>query len=209
MIVFGLFVILLSSQVIAFGPLQPSQISSFSNTRSSNTGYKHLALNSSAELIPDDTITPKEFDDRFERWKFMQNILEGDADEDLANHALFLVLDRAIRYLKEGKTTEDSPEITAALQEKIEKVLAASENRRIPVLGVSEDMPTYNAIQSILPDPVEDEDANKSSWDVVMQLHGMEMVKISEKNPTYEWTMSCSLVRLLLQYDFLENGVEP
>lgn len=209
MIVFCFFLILLSLQVNAFGSLQRSQVSSFLNIRSrqSNLRHRHFALNSSAELIPDDT--PKEFDDRFERWKFMQNILEGDADADLANHALFLVLDRAIRNLNEGKQTEDSPEITSVLQERIERVLAASERSRVLILGEAEDISMYNAIQSILPDPVEDEDANKSSWDVVMQLHGMEMVKISENNPTYEWTMSCSLVRLLLQYDFLENGIAP
>jgi hypothetical protein len=150
--------------------------------------------------------SPLEFPERFDRWKFLQDFLEGEvADPDVVNRVLYLVLDRSL--INPQKSESGSPEMTPDLREKIEALLAIAEDGRVLALDETEDSTLLECMDSILPDPVNEEDAYKSGWDVVMELYGREMVKISEQNPTYEWKVSSALVRLLIQFDFLEKGV--
>ena len=62
--------------------------------------------------------------------------------------------------------------------------------------------------ENLLPDPLDDEDAHKSTWDMVLEIHGRDMVKANEMNATTEWRKLCLTARLLIHYDFLSRSVE-
>lgn len=89
-------------------------------------------------------------------------------------------------------------------------------------------------IERLLPDPIEDEEAHKSAWDVVIDLHGRESVRVSEEalqrdnaimairvgvddggngdSRTYcaemlQWRTLCAVGRVLIHFDFLTKGI--
>jgi len=62
-------------------------------------------------------------------------------------------------------------------------------------------------LESLLPDPDDDEDAFKGLWDTVIELNGRESVKINEQNATYDWKACCLIARVLIHYDFLTYGI--
>jgi hypothetical protein len=62
-------------------------------------------------------------------------------------------------------------------------------------------------LETLLPDPRENEDAHKGSWDTVLELHGREAVKINERKATPEWKAICMVARLLIYFDFMTRGV--
>jgi hypothetical protein len=153
------------------------------------------------------------FGDRFDRWSFLQDILEGDAQNDLVNQVLFQVLEGALKFPRPKSDQSDeagspagSPEMTAELKGKIENVLAAATGGRVPALGNPENS-VIELLEELLPDPRDEEDASKSLWDIVMELHGNEMVKVNETNPTAEWKTACLVTRLLINFDFLMYGI--
>ena len=65
----------------------------------------------------------------------------------------------------------------------------------------------FQLLENLQPDPYEDEDAFKSSWDLVRELYGQEATKNAEKNGDLEWNIRCSIVRLLIHYNFLTQDV--
>lgn len=78
-------------------------------------------------------------------------------------------------------------------------------------------------IEQLLPDPIEDEEAYKSSWDVVIDLYGRESVRVNEEGlqreiegassvdglsaENLQWRTLCAIGRVLIHYDFLTKGV--
>eukprot|EP00579_Thalassiosira_antarctica_P020404 CAMPEP_0201958346 /NCGR_PEP_ID=MMETSP0904-20121228/5536_1 /ASSEMBLY_ACC=CAM_ASM_000553 /TAXON_ID=420261 /ORGANISM="Thalassiosira antarctica, Strain CCMP982" /LENGTH=305 /DNA_ID=CAMNT_0048503673 /DNA_START=53 /DNA_END=970 /DNA_ORIENTATION=+ len=85
-------------------------------------------------------------------------------------------------------------------------------------------------IEQILPDPIEDEEAFKGSWDVIMDLYGRESVQVKEEAlqrenesgrsavdgssntlkccaDSLQWRALCTVGRVLIHYDFLTKGV--
>ena len=72
-------------------------------------------------------------------------------------------------------------------------------------------------LEQLLPDPIEEEEAHKSAWDLVIELHGREGVRIREEalqrdgdNITKEnlsWKTLCCIGRVLVHYDFLTKGI--
>lgn len=72
-------------------------------------------------------------------------------------------------------------------------------------------------IEKLLPDPVEDEDAHKSAWDLVIELYGREGVRVREENiqrfgvdgskENMSWKTLCCIGRVLIHYDFLNKGI--
>jgi hypothetical protein len=147
--------------------------------------------------------------DRFSRWRFLQGILEEEADNDIVNQILFQVLEGAVKFTKpKGDDAQEtgSPEITTELKEKMEKVLSTAIDGHISALGDS-DGSVLQLLEGLLPDPLEEEDAARSVWDTVIELHGREAVKFNEANPTPEWKISCIVARLLIHFDFLTLGI--
>lgn len=86
-------------------------------------------------------------------------------------------------------------------------------------------------IEQLLPDPVEDEEAFKSAWDVVIDLYGRESVRVREEAlqrekeggmvdadgnngssleccpENLQWRTLCAVGRVLIHFDFLTKGV--
>ena len=150
--------------------------------------------------------------DRFERWRFLQNFLDNECQARDANRLLFLVLDGFLKYPRPAfKGETGSPEMTDDLRSKIENVLDNAENGFIPAFEEPNCSPGKAAVleglTKLLPDPIEDEDSSKSLWDILIQLHGRELVKFNETNPSPEWKAICLVARLLIHFDFLTDGI--
>lgn len=76
----------------------------------------------------------------------------------------------------------------------------------------------------LLPDPIDDEDAHKGTWDIIIDLYGRESTRVSEDRLLRErekeggqlirqtrrnlrWWTLCSVARVLIHFDFLTKGV--
>ena len=138
----------------------------------------------------------------------MQDLLDGDIDRDVANRLLFVVLDKRLRNGPPQLSSDDSesPEPDPELDIKLQEVLATSQDGEVHVYGSTDDA-LVDKLEGLLPSLEEDEDAHKSNWDTVMEIHGRELVKANEMNPTCEWKIACLVARLLVHFDFITQGV--
>ncbi len=86
-------------------------------------------------------------------------------------------------------------------------------------------------IELVLPDPDEDEESHKSAWDVIVELHGRESVRMEEEKlqrenavkiatggvsssihvkyraQSLQWRTLSTVGRVLIHFDFLTKGV--
>ena len=151
-------------------------------------------------------------DDRFDRWRYMQKLLDEETEPDSTNKLIYQVLDGYVKYPRpkfaETEAT-GSPERTLERLDNLAQILGSAENGSIPLTSVPQQDVTdlIVKLEKLLPDPVEEEDDHKGTWDTVMELHGREAVKYNQMNPTMEWQARCLATRLLLFYDFLILGV--
>lgn len=167
-------------------------------------------------------------EDRFERWRFLQEFLEGDhPSSDVVNIVLYRVLEGVLKYPRpsggsETLGSDDTVEMTTEERQQIEKILAdySTEGRVNAVMTMSNDdddfekgeimaLETLEQLENVLPDPVEYEDDYKSLWDTVIQLHGREAVKFNEsqKLVSLDWKIANTVTRVLLHFDFLTYGI--
>jgi hypothetical protein len=146
-----------------------------------------------------------ELNDRFDRWLFLKHLLEGDVENKDVNKVLLAVLNNALSRESarersgdpgDGSTTEITPE----LREKIGNVIVTPED---PI----EKLDSLELLDALIPTFSEDEDAFKSVWDTVIEIHGRESVKLNAVSATPEWQLSCIKARVLLHFDFLTEGV--
>lgn len=153
--------------------------------------------------------TVPSFPDRFGRWRFLQDLLDGDIEGDVINRLLFNVLSN---YLKDppAAASKDaalgSPQLTPQLITQLEEVLETSRDGSIAAFVEDADDDLIKKLEDLLPDPLDDEDAHKSTWDTVIEIHGRDLVKAKEMNPTTEWQQRCLAARLLIHYDFLSGS---
>jgi hypothetical protein len=152
--------------------------------------------------------------DRFGRWRFLQKLLDEEANEDDVNRIIFLVLDGYLKFPRPtyGTTSETgSPELTVERRQLIEQILEGCILGTVPALGgadgVQSGEDTLSQLEPLLPDPAEDEDAFKGLWDTVIEVNGRESVKIGETNPTPGWRAVCLVARVIIYYDFLMYGL--
>jgi hypothetical protein len=153
--------------------------------------------------------------DRFGRWRWLQKLLDEEANEDDVNRIIFLVLDSYLKFPRPtyGSTTETgSPELTAERRQMIEQLLEGCSLGAVPALGDDadgaqsrEDM--HRQLEPLLPDPDEDEDGFKGNWDTVMELNGRGSVAINERNGEPGWKAVCLVGRVIVYYDFLTYGL--
>lgn len=194
-------------------------------------------------------------DDQFQRWKYLQELLEGDADPITTNIVLYQVLDGALKYRRprggtamfnddadsedrresgSDKTAATSTpvveledETPALIREKIERLLNDSsrsgsidvfqsdkngedgDKHQVDQQEEQQTLLMLEQLEELLPDPKEDEDAHRSLWDLVLELHGREAVKINEtKTPKdLDWKLRNVVARLLMHHDFLTLGI--
>lgn len=142
-------------------------------------------------------------EDRFSRWRFLQQILDEESEEHQTN----LILGQVLRNYLDSSVTDHTaaPEHTEERVSAVQAVLKkALPDGSIPVLPNC-DLTLFDLLESTLPNPNEDEEAYKSNWDTVMEIHGRESVKLNEQEGNASWKTSCLVARVLLFYDFLTS----
>lgn len=222
------------------------------------------------------TIERLELDQQFERWKFMQRLLEGELSPSDIEDVLLLSL---TAYLQHGPTSTTannknenggnaSPvlndEQISNMEEVINSMLAVSDgigdskflhmlvlppvDYESTTIDIEDEegrdkntmivdtnaLSILEQIEKLLPDPDEDEDAYKSTWDVIIDLYGRESVRVKEEAlqrekleqcvdvsdddgdgsnskrycaDSLQWRTLCAVGRVLIHHDFLTKGV--
>lgn len=145
--------------------------------------------------------TSSQFEDRFSRWRFLQQVLDEESDEHQTN----LILGQVLRKYLDTSGDAAAPEHT---QDRLSAVQAVTNlalpDGSIPVLPQC-DSRLLDMLQSTLPDQQEEEEAYRSNWDMVMEIHGREAVKVDEQAGAASWKTCCLVARVLLFYDFLTS----
>lgn len=143
------------------------------------------------------SIESVELSDRFDRWRFLQRLLDLEVDNEAANELVLRVLDNSLKRKKSDDAMDNTAEITNALRAKMSHAIS----------GSLETLNTVDMLDTLLPDMAEDEDAFKSLWDTVTEIHGREMTKMDEAEGTPEWKLACIQARVLIHFDFLSLGI--
>lgn len=212
-----------------------------------------------------------ELTEQFERWRFMQKLLEAELPASDIEDVLLSTLHA---YLQHGPSASSannknenggnaSPVLTgqqrSIMTDLIDRMIHVSDgigdSRFLHMLVLSpidyesmqidfdepqqekmmevdpKALQILEQIEQLLPDPIEDEEAYKSAWDVTIDLYGRESVKVREEAlqrekeskmlefdesgestmkfgaENLQWRTLCAVERVLLHYDFLTKGV--
>jgi hypothetical protein len=137
--------------------------------------------------------------------------LDGEIDPQDASHVLLSVLQNSASPAQTKKRAEGKVEVTDEGTLRIRELLGECRDSNLPVIikdGETVLNPMMNdRLESLLPCAGDDEDAFKGLWDIVIEIHGREAVKLDEANRSSTWTCCCTVARLLIHYDFLSDGV--
>lgn len=145
--------------------------------------------------------------DRYDRWRFLQNLLDAEVTSYEATAVLYAVLEGYLRKPQYPEAKDKgSPQLTIELRLQIEEMLHNWRGKAL-LLTLDGKSDLQGRLELLLPDPEDDEDAHKSLWDTVTEIHGREAVKIDERIGSPEWKVCCLVARLLLHYDFLHDGL--
>jgi len=161
--------------------------------------------------------------EQFNRWKLLQQLLEAEADAADINEVLFRVMKSFLDFprpldIKDANgitRSNTSPIINDEKKKTIQSLLDFSSEegvRSVPAFAggtdcVAGSSSVLETVEKLLPDPIEDEDAHKTCWDVVMEMYGKEAVRSEEMERSVEWRARCAVARVLIHYDFLEAGI--
>lgn len=155
--------------------------------------------------------------DRFGRWRFLQNVLDEETRVDDTNLVLQIILEKCLRSAQDVdvnklKRDESSPESSDNKISLKNTVLERSELLQVLVLPNNSrnevtDVDLLSQLEKFLPDS-DDEDAWKSLWDMILELHGREAVKIDEMSNNPNWKARLLITQILLHYDFLTIGLK-
>ena len=168
-----------------------------------------------------DIIERLDLDSKFGRWKFMLDTMDedGEVDPQDVNEILYKVLKSFYdnprpEFTEDGKTnpsailTEDQRELLVEDLFRIENSVGV-----ISVMPMEDEEFTdeYTRILDLLeklqPDPIEDEDDFRSCWDIVLEMYGREATKHAQQTGDVQFEFRSSIVRLLLHYEFLTDGI--
>ena len=145
-------------------------------------------------------------DDSFQRWRFLQRLLDDDACDNDVNQVIYAVL---IGFLERPrKKDEVSNEMVSPilndLNRELVMILLKDDDGTVPVFSddhiINEQL--LEKLERLLPDPVENEDAHKGAWDTMCEIHGRGSVTLNEANATKRWRAMSSIARVLIYYDF-------
>lgn len=202
-------------------------------------------LSSSEPEAPSSVLTRLDLDEQFNRWRLLQQILEGEADASDVNEVCYRVLRSFLdcprpRRVVDGdgiSRSNTSPVIDEEKRRIIESLLDIADadvsvstctkndiideanapnamqakEPHIPLFVGFDCTPherdALEGVEKLLPDPIDDEDAHKTCWDLVMEMYGKEAVKAEEMDRSEEWRTRSAVVRMLIHFDFLESGV--
>lgn len=140
----------------------------------------------------------------------MQNFLDAEVKASDINQVLYSVLDAYLKYPPPDSSEVVSPLATSDVCDTINQLLS-NDGSSIPAFQDPDcspgDAEVLQKLASLLPDPRENEDAFKGSWDTVLELHGREAVKINESKATPEWNAISMVARVLIYFDFMTRGI--
>jgi hypothetical protein len=151
--------------------------------------------------------------DNFNRWKYMQNLLNEELVGDDVNQVVYFLLksyhNRASRKLSGVEDIVDlSPEPRAENLERLSSILSLYCNGIIPVLdekGSPGDPEVLCLIEFLLPSLEENEDAYRGTWDTILELHGKAAVTALEGQGEASWKTAIVVAKVMIYYGFLGN----
>jgi len=202
-------------------------------------------LRSSESEAPSSVVSRLDLNVQFNRWRLLQQILEGEADASDVNEVCYRVLRSFLdcprpRRVVDGdgiSRSNTSPIIDEEKRRIIESLLdnadagvsvstcakndivdeanapntVQAKEPHIPLFVGFDCTPferdALEGVEKLLPDPIDDEDAHKTCWDLVMEMYGKEAVKAEEMDRSEEWRTRSAVVRMLIHFDFLESGI--
>jgi hypothetical protein len=138
-------------------------------------------------------------EDRFDRWRLLQNILDLQIEEGRVEALVETVVAGSAVIPPGGATPGARSSTTNTVKDKEmdEQNGDGWSQYRNNVLALE---------RRYLPDPYDEKDAFDSLWDTVAEIHGRDAVKIDLRVEP-RWPYICCLARILLQYDFLTRGI--
>ena len=172
---------------------------------------------------------------QFERWTFLQRLLDNELSPMDINELLYSVLKSWIDYpiSDRGNLDASSPNLK---DENIALLKDMVNSFQTDVLGNDGSIPVIEMdtqikknygrdlrkdLESLLPDKYEDPDSYEGLWDLVRELHGEESVQYQEEkiarnmydnrsnesDEDYDWGALCLVARILIHFDFLTEGI--
>ena len=222
------------------------------------------------DQITNNVVEEYELDGRFERWSFLQKLLEnevphrdledvivavfngyllygpasvedvkselnatnGDGEKDglpspILDDEMRGVIEKLVGDIMTIKATPGESRflhnfVQPPIDYELEVLMGTLMNKEGPIsTETSEIHPqavsVVNQLEKLLPDPVEEEEAHKSAWDLVIELYGREAVRVREENiqrngvesskENMSWKTLCCIGRVLIHYDFLNKGI--
>lgn len=159
-----------------------------------------------------------ELSSEFNRWRFLKDLLEEDESiEDFhVNHLLYVVLksfyDNPPPLKLEDGNTNPSPILTPKQRDLLDNALFQyKDGLGIIEVFVDGDMKANDevlkALEYFQPDEIEEEEAFKSAWDIVVVMYGVEATKQAQLSKDPSFYVRSTVVRLLLHFDFLVSGI--
>lgn len=153
--------------------------------------------------------------DRFDRWRYLQKLLDSEASPEDVSLILLVVLNQYFQTPEIDKNGNPKvPEITGSQYSIIAELTRNDDWKRVrDLLELNDDgeagmqHEVFSQLENLLPDPLVDEDAHKGLWDTIIEIHGRESVKINERISSREWKVQCLVARLLIHFDFLSLGI--
>ena len=199
---------------------QPLLLNGFARRTTRGFWDSRLCLSSSAA---GNVVVEMELADNFARWRFMQQLLDEEMPPERVNQVLYAVLESFVRRRDVIEDQDPSLMVTPQLESTVHELLSiGSSTSSIEVLSVLEedeeddddddleddlqlmaDPELLAKIELLLPDPEENKDAHTGAWDTLQSLHGIESVKINERNQRPSWISVCTIARVLIYFSFL------
>ena len=135
--------------------------------------------------------------------------MEEDTESQDVNEVLYWVLKSFVDNPRETQILSDE-QINILLEELFHIEDGVGVIRALPEIGgeYNEDHEkTLELLNKLQPDPVENEDDFRSCWDILVEIYGREATKYAQKTGDVEFKFRSNIVRLLLHYDFLTEGI--
>ena len=173
----------------------------------------------SDEIKSSDIIERLDLNCKFGRWKFLQDIIEEDSEPRDVNLILYKVLKSFYDNPRPAKTEDGITNCSPILTEDQRSLLVEDLFDTRISLGVITILPvdgdemtekhtrTLELLDTLQPDPIENEDDFKGAWDILVEIYGRESTKIAQQNGDEQFKFRSSIVRLLLHFDFLTEGI--
>ena len=144
--------------------------------------------------------------ENFNRWRYLQRLLDEEVDAHDLNEVLFVLLDNYKNRVGQDPDKSTAPERTLEVLERVERLLQPYDGS-LPVLQDPACTPgeqhVLMQVERLLPDPVENEEAFKGAWDTVLELHGKASVAANERAARPEWKAVFLIARVMIYFEFL------